>query len=466
MRLFRFLLGCVLLSLVILGIAYSVAGRTAGPTIVIHQPNIIGRAGALDVTIDAPRGQLDSLTIQLEQPGQTIPVLRLDASSASSLQRQGPNRVRITHPIGKDAVPQLVAGQATVVVTASRPVLWGLRTISSRTARDVPVRLEPPHISVVSTHHYINQGGAEMVVYRVTPLDVSSGVRVGDLTYPGFPASGAGVQGDPALKVAFFALLYDQNADAPMELYARDAAGNEAGAQFEHRVFPKKFRQGRIELDDAFLARVVPRILEHSPELRIAAPSPEDLLPAFLKINGELRQANARRIEELARDTSPMKLWEGAFRTFSNSQVESSFADDRTYAYRGKPVDRQVHLGFDLARTAHVPIVAANHGKALYAGDLGIYGNCVILDHGMGVQSLYAHLSSLQVSEGQDVQQGQTLGLSGETGLAAGDHLHFSMLVNGRFTNATEWWDPHWIVDRVMRKLRDTDAPAAVPQRH
>jgi murein DD-endopeptidase MepM/ murein hydrolase activator NlpD len=143
--------------------------------------------------------------------------------------------------------------------------------------------------------------------------------------------------------------------------------------------------------------------------------------------------------------------------------VESAFADFRTYVYGGKEVDRQVHLGFDLAKTANAPVLAANDGKVLYANDLGIYGNCVILDHGMGVQSLYGHLSAFDVHEGQDVKKGQTLGKSGQTGLAGGDHLHFSMMVDGRFVNATEWWDPHWVEDRIMRKLRDAGRTGAAP---
>jgi murein DD-endopeptidase MepM/ murein hydrolase activator NlpD len=138
-----------------------------------------------------------------------------------------------------------------------------------------------------------------------------------------------------------------------------------------------------------------------------------------------------------------------------NSQVEANFADYRTYVYRGQEVDRQVHLGFDLASTAASPLVAANSGKVLHAGWLGIYGNCVIIDHGMGVASLYGHLSSIEVKAGDAVKRGQQIGRSGMTGLAGGDHLHFTMLVHGRAVNPVEWWDRHWITDRVDRKLRE-----------
>lgn len=446
----RWFFGLIVLLAVGLGIAYYFAGTLDGPAISINQPSVIGQAGTLDVSVEAPGAELSALTIQLEQKGQSFPILDLSSAPSNAIVKEG-DRARIQRPIGKKALPELQSGAATLRVRASRPVLRGLRQVSSEATRSIQVRLDPPRVSVVSTHHYINLGGSEMIVYRATPSDAESGVRVGDLTYPGFPGTGAGLT-DRALKVAFFALPYNQKPDTPMELVARDVAGNESRAQFDHRVFPKAFRNSTIPLDDRFMSRIVPSILQSSPQLKVSA---DDLLPAFLKINNELRRMNNDTIAALAQKTAPRILWEGAFQPLGGSQVESSFADFRTYTYGGKAVDRQVHLGFDLAKTANAPVASANHGKVVFAADLGIYGNCVVVDHGMGVQSLYAHLSSLGVQEGQDVRKGQTLGTSGQTGLAGGDHLHFSMMLNGQFVNATEWWDSHWIEDRVMRKLRE-----------
>jgi murein DD-endopeptidase MepM/ murein hydrolase activator NlpD len=142
------------------------------------------------------------------------------------------------------------------------------------------------------------------------------------------------------------------------------------------------------------------------------------------------------------------------FHPFSNTGVQSAFADYRTYIYKGKEIDQQVHLGFDLASFQNVPIVSANRGRVLFADELGIYGNTVILDHGFGLQSLYSHLSSFDVKVGDMVEKEQQVGRSGQTGMALGDHLHFTMLVNGRMVNPVEWWDPHWIEDRLLRKLR------------
>ena len=100
----------------------------------------------------------------------------------------------------------------------------------------------------------------------------------------------------------------------------------------------------------------------------------------------------------------------------------------------------------------------------LNASWLGIYGNCVIIDHGMGVQSLYGHLSSFDVKVGDTVTRGQIVGRSGMTGLAGGDHLHFTMLVGGRMVNPVEWWDPHWI-HGPRRAEAQGSARAQSPQR-
>jgi len=453
----RWLLGLILLLALAFGAAYVLAGRGAPPRITIAKPDrTIGQAGALDVTAESANGRFSALSITLEQNGKSMPLYALGGGPTATVAQPDPRHLRITRSIGKQSIPDIQQGPARIVVTATRPSFLNLRKLSATATKDVQVRLEPPRVAVVSTHHYVNHGGSEMVVYRATPADVQSGVRVGDLEYPGFPAAGAGVTGaDASLKVAFFALMWDQPLNTRIEAFARDEAGNEAKTSFVDNVFEKPFKKSRIEIDDKFIDRVVPEIIEHSPELGMQPPSGGDMLPAFLKINGELRRLNADKIAAYASKTSATRLWEGPFVQLGNSQVEARFADQRTYIYRGKEVDHQVHLGFDLAVTARTPVVAANAGTVLNASWLGIYGNCVILDHGMGVQSLYGHLSSFDVGVGDKVTRGQTLGHSGMTGLAGGDHLHFTMLVGGRMVTPVEWWDPHWITDRVERKLKE-----------
>ena len=132
---------------------------------------------------------------------------------------------------------------------------------------------------------------------------------------------------------------------------------------------------------------------------------------------------------------------------------ESYFADKRSYIYNGRKVDEQVHLGYDLAQTQNTPVKAANSGKVIYADRLGLYGNCVIIDHGYSLQSLYGHMSKILVKVGDSISKEQQIGVSGATGMAFGDHVHFSMMIAGTQVDPKEWWDEHWINDRILSKI-------------
>jgi murein DD-endopeptidase MepM/ murein hydrolase activator NlpD len=428
------------------------AGQAEGPAIEIGGPGVVGQTGEIAVKVTAPGAALTGLTVTLVQGDTTTPIFDLTPETTAALTTAGDD-VSFTRPVGKRVLPELKPGEAQINVTAVRPVLFGLRQAASTATRTLEVRLTPPQLAVLSQFHYINHGGSEMVVYRVNPPDAESGVRVGEREYRGFPAGGS----DPALRVAFFALLWDQDLKTPITAFARDSVGNEGSGSFDFRVFPKQFRASTISLDDRFLARVVPPILQNSPELKVDDPS--NFLDSYLAINRELRRMNNETISNLALETAPEILWRGPFKQLINTAVEAGFADQRTYVYNGNDVDHQVHLGFDLASTAAAPVRAANAGRVAHAGWLGIYGNCVILDHGMGLQSLYAHLSSISVSQGQLVESEAELGRSGSTGLAGGDHLHFTMLLSGNAITPIDWWSGQWVQDRVLRKFTDAGLP-------
>jgi murein DD-endopeptidase MepM/ murein hydrolase activator NlpD len=98
-------------------------------------------------------------------------------------------------------------------------------------------------------------------------------------------------------------------------------------------------------------------------------------------------------------------------------------------------------------------VPAANSGVVVFTGELGIYGQTVILDHGFGLFTMYSHLSRITAQKGDRVAKDAVIGNTGSTGLAGGDHLHFSVLVQNTFVDPVEWWDPHWIKDNVMLKL-------------
>ena len=451
--LFRFLIKLVILAAIIGGIAWFIVGRYYAPSIEIRQPQrFVGSNAQYEFAVSAPQAELADVRVTFEQNGQVTELTPAEVVPSES-------GVIVRGPIGRAQLRNVQEGAGKLRVSAARVAFGRIKTKTADAEKDLEVRLRPPRVQVLSTHHFINQGGAEAVVYRVEPANVPSGVIVGDRRFPGYPAAGAAnlapdllkdKLSDPAIHIAFFALDWNQDPNTPIRLYAEDEAGNRATADFEKRVFPKAFRNSTIQLDDAFLNRVVPAIEAETTSLSAQG----SMIDRYLVINRDLRKQNNDEIAKLREKTTKELQWSGAFMPFQNGAVQASYADSRTYVYQGKEVDKQTHLGFDLASNANAPVMAGNRGTVVYAGFLGIYGNCVIIDHGMGLQSLYAHLSSIGTNVGQTVERGAELGRSGTTGLAGGDHLHYTMLLQGQSINPVEWWDSHWIEDRIVRKLR------------
>jgi murein DD-endopeptidase MepM/ murein hydrolase activator NlpD len=282
-------------------------------------------------------------------------------------------------------------------------------------------------------------------VYRVGETAIKDGVSAGDWFFPGFPLPGGGKED----RFAFFAVPYDLANSSEVRLVAEDDVGNVARAAFIDKFFAKPLRRDTIPLDDAFLNKVVGPILSQTPELADKG----SLLDNYLAINRDLRKTNNAKLIELSHASEPKFLWNRPFQAMGSTKVMANFADRRSYVYKGRTVDQQDHLGLDMAGVARAPIPAANDGVVVLATFLGIYGNAVVVDHGYGLMSLYGHLSSIDVKEGQTVKRGETLGRSGATGLAAGDHLHFAILLQGLPVSPVEWWDAHWLQDRIERKL-------------
>ncbi len=138
----------------------------------------------------------------------------------------------------------------------------------------------------------------------------------------------------------------------------------------------------------------------------------------------------------------------------TNSQVTSRFGERRSYFFEGKHISSATHYGYDLASTSKAPITSAGGGRVVFAGRLGIYGNCVLIDHGSGLSTLYGHLTRIDVKQGDRVEQDQPLGVSGATGLAGGDHLHFAVLVGGVYVDPIEWWDAKWVASHIHVALQ------------
>ena len=302
----------------------------------------------------------------------------------------------------------------------------------------------PPSIRAISRMHNINQGGSCLVIYQASSDCEKSGVFVNNDFFPGFPAQGKAGEG---IQLAYFALPHNGAKDTSIYLWAKDQANNESKRSFNYHIRPKRFRTDRIKITDRFLDAILPYFASY-------AFSPEDTdVDKYIKINKELRKENHQVLLQLDKRIGPERSWEGSWLRLKNAATMARYGDKRLYFYKGKKIDEQFHLGVDLASLANSPVMAANGGRIVFAEKLGIYGLAVVIDHGQGLTSLYAHLSNIAVSSDQTVKKGDVIGQTGRTGLAAGDHLHFSVMVHGVPVNPIEWWDDHWIQDNVMRKL-------------
>lgn len=347
----------------------------------------------------------------------------------------------------KSELPALRESTAVIEVVASGAGTALLSAPTSSIARTFEVRLSPPRVAVLSENVFVAQGGAEAVVYAVSgPAVARHGVQAGEWFFPGYPLPG----GESTDHFALFAVPYDLDDVSDVELLAEDDVGNVATAAFIDRFTPRPFKTDTIEVDDRIMEAVVPHILAKTPELEDRG----NLLDNYVAINAELRKRNAETLVELAKKSEPGFAWNQTFVQMS-AKVVSAFADRRTYFYKGRKIDQQDHLGFDLASVKKAPVPAANAGRVVFADYLGIYGNTVVIDHGYGLQSLYAHLSKIDVAVGDNVERAQIIGRTGATGLALGDHLHFTLLLQGLPITPIEWWDGHWLHDRLALKLGD-----------
>jgi hypothetical protein len=407
-------------------------------------PEFISKPTLFKVTMNDQVRGLRLIRVMANQEGREIPLLETTFPGSGILSRQATHQAEATFTVDPAAL-KLAQGRVELSVqvwdhSMRRGGDGNLSIISHKMLVDTI----PPSVHALSPLNYVNMGGTGFVVYQASPDTLESGVMVGDLLFRGYP----GDEGDKENQhVCYFGLKQGETPDTKLFLWARDRAGNEARAGFNCHIRRKRFQTERIEITDRFLGMVLPYFSSYP------LPAESSDIEKFLWINRELRAKNAETFFSLRDRTSPNQLWEGVWLRQANAAKMSGFGERRQYYYKGQEVDAQIHLGVDLASLAHSPVQAANRGRVILADQLGIYGRTVVLDHGQGLASVYAHLNRIDVALDQEVKEGEVVGVSGQTGLAGGDHLHFSVMVGGVFVDPLEWWDEHWIQDNVTRKL-------------
>lgn len=297
----------------------------------------------------------------------------------------------------------------------------------------------PPRVEVLFAPSRVITGGSGAVRIAVSE-DSKLSLRVGEYEFPFYSV------GNNAY-VSLFAVPLNLKGGIVIE--AVDKVGNTTRLELPSLVVLKKYPQYNIELKGKE-EQMVPKLAS----LLGAKVNELSFVDAFKKVNEGLRMENEKTISEVGKNSEGKIYWNEEFIQLKNSKVVSVFGERRIYTYEGKQISESYHWGYDLASVKNAPVEAANDGKVVYTGFLGIYGNTVIIDHGYGLMSLYSHLAEFKVREGDLVKKGQVIGYTDTTGLAFGDHLHYGMTIHGVPVNPIEWWDKKWIKNNILPALQ------------
>ncbi len=410
--------------------------------IVTLSPNvsIVSTALPMTLTVEDTQNSIKKITVVAKWSGREIPVYDKTFSDAEK------KRI-IALSLGDTGIKE---GNVELQVSATDSSFAGFGFGNTqKTQYSFTIDNTPPRVSIKTSQPNIRRGGAGVIAYSVSKDVSQTGIKVDKYFFPGFKQK----NGD---FLCFFAYPYHlANETFIPKLVAVDTAGNVSVTDVGLNKIYLNFKEDTIPITPAFLDK-------KADEFHKILSGDMPLLERFLQVNSVVRKSNADTLMQVGRNTSPAMLWNNSFLALPRGAVKALFAEHRTYMWEGKEVDNQTHLGYDLASVKNAPVPAANSGKIVFADYLGIYGNLVVIDHGLGVQSLYSHLSEIAVQNGQEVKRGDTIGKTGISGIALGDHLHFGILVSGLEVAPAEWLDANWLKNNITNRIIETGGTAPV----
>ncbi len=400
---------------------------------------IIGREKLLEIRCSDKKSGIRLVSVSITQDGKKYQLETVSVPHRGVIDQTIPVLI---HP--KDL--KLHDGEATIDISVTD---YSLRKNVETKTLTTMIDTVPPRINQLNAVHYANPGGSAVTVYSIPEEIGKTYVYVGDNVFPSYPIKYSGKSG----YVCYFALPLDSSGikDGAIGIAAEDKAGNTAKSSLPVSMRQKSFRSRTMNISQRFLERKIPEMEQFNNMSKHESP-----IEAFRYINERMRAENFEKIRSICKKSADRQLWEGSFIRMKNAATMAKFGDKRTYICDGQPIGKSIHVGVDLASVRNAPVHAANSGTIAFAGNLGIYGNSIIIDHGLGLFSLYAHLGTINVAEQQSVTKGTSIGRTGTSGWAGGDHLHFGIIVGNQFVDPQEWWDPHWIRDNVDKKVNVT----------
>ena len=407
-------------------------------------PEYMSKSITFNVAISDAKMGLRDVTVSIKQDGPAIPLIKKSFPYKGLFNKEGIHTLSEEFTLNPKEL-NLVQGHAHIIIEihdySKRRGGDGNLTILEHTTT---VDTIPPSMTAISRSHNVNKGGSGLIIYRVSDDTRESGIVINDMRFHGVPFTNDSHSG---IYLCYFAFPCTFKKSTSLYLWAKDMADNEIKKTFRYHIRQKRFRKDKIRISD----RLLDAIISSFPS-DLFEPSDSNI-KKYLFINKTLREENSASLRELCQSPSKEKLWDGPWLRMKKAATMATFGDQRTYYYKDKAIDKQLHLGIDLASLANSPVQAANNGRVVFAQDLGIYGLTIVIDHGQGLFTMYSHLSGINVNVDQAINKGDIIGVTGTTGLAMGDHLHFGFLVHGIPVNPVEWWDSHWIDDNINRKL-------------
>ena len=345
------------------------------------------------------------------------------------------------------------ATKLQVMVTATDKSNWNfMQGNSVSKVIDIHVDYKRPNVNVLANSYSITRGGSALVVFQVKDEALRSFY---------VEAGGKRFKAQPYREDGYYATLiaWPFNRDNfTANIVAKDRAGNKRITNIPLYLMAKKYKTSWIQAKDKFIDGKISDLIDTEPKYSTIT----NRLEKLKAVNETMRLENEDVIHKLGNSVSDEILdsWRvKKFYPLKNGAKVASFGDERHYYYEEKEneVSHSYHVGLDMASTKMAKIVSSNAGRVVFAEYNGIYGNMPMIDHGMGLYTIYGHCSNIIVSVGDEVSEGTVIAQTGKSGLALGDHLHFGILVQGVEVRPEEWMDSKWIRDNIDKVFREAD---------
>ncbi len=415
--------------------AYFLMRDLSGPSVTLTPGNTgrIGLAQTMELNMSDKSG-IQSVTVTVKRGEQFMTVLQQAFPTLETSQK-------VSFSLKETRLPEGAFELEIRVVDGSYAGFGRGNT----TTLNLPMILDsqPPRIAVKTGPPALYRGGSGLIVYTVSEDVDKTGVQVGDLFFPGYKQDNGGY-----VCLFPFPISLTTGSFQP-EIMARDLAGNLTSSRLLVHALNRNYRSDTLNIPESFLNF-------KADELAQLCPEESSPLTQYLCANNKVRIGNDAKLIEVASNpanVSPRFLWKGSFRSLPRAAVKANFGDFRTYVDGDKQkIDEQTHMGLDLASVAHAEVPASQDGRVVWVDYLGIHGNMILIEHGLGLMTQYSHLSEYSVKVGDVVKAGQIIGRTGTSGLAGGDHLHFGVLVGGIPVQPLEWLDASWVKNNITSR--------------